>query len=163
MRPAFRDRTLIYFDADGTPVPTRLLQPDEELGLHLPLFLFVRNRFAIPGAEVRKGMPPAAAHLVKLFAQKASREQLAEPAQAALKRARSTAEDLGLPLAKRVRGYSHGMKRQLVFAAAMAPNAPLLPIWCSAPTGPASPSPRRRTGSSARCVSDPGRCANIWG
>lgn len=39
----------------------------------------------------------------------------------ALARARATAEELGLPLARRVRGYSHGMKRQLVFAAAMAP------------------------------------------
>ncbi len=32
------------------------------------------------------------------------------------------AEHFGLPLDKRVRGYSHGMKRQLVFAAAMAPR-----------------------------------------
>ncbi|MEE2940788.1 MAG: ABC transporter ATP-binding protein [Planctomycetota bacterium] len=39
----------------------------------------------------------------------------------ALRRARETAEELGLPLDRMVRGYSHGMKRQLVFAAAMAP------------------------------------------
>lgn len=32
------------------------------------------------------------------------------------------AEEFGLPLNRRVRGYSHGMKRQLVFAAAMAPR-----------------------------------------
>ena len=37
-------------------------------------------------------------------------------------RARSTAAELGLPLRKRVRGYSHGMKRQLCFAAALAPR-----------------------------------------
>jgi len=40
----------------------------------------------------------------------------------ARKRATSIANDLGLPLTRRVRGYSHGMKRQLVFAAAMAPD-----------------------------------------
>lgn len=40
----------------------------------------------------------------------------------AVARARNLAESLGLPLKRRVRGYSHGMKRQLVFAAAMAPN-----------------------------------------
>lgn len=32
------------------------------------------------------------------------------------------AEAFGLPLNQKVRGYSHGMKRQLVFAAAMAPR-----------------------------------------
>lgn len=32
------------------------------------------------------------------------------------------ARRLGLPLEQKVRGYSHGMKRQLVFAAAMAPR-----------------------------------------
>ena len=42
--------------------------------------------------------------------------------RAAVKRAEATAADMGLPLDKRVRGYSHGMKRQLVFAAAMAPE-----------------------------------------
>ena len=39
-----------------------------------------------------------------------------------VKRAEAVAAGMGLPLGKRVRGYSHGMKRQLVFAAAMAPN-----------------------------------------
>lgn len=37
-------------------------------------------------------------------------------------RARSIASSLGLPLEKRVRTYSHGMKRQLLFAAALAPR-----------------------------------------
>lgn len=42
--------------------------------------------------------------------------------RAAHERARNIADDLGLPLERRVRGYSHGMKRQLLFAAAMAPD-----------------------------------------
>jgi ABC-2 type transport system ATP-binding protein len=37
-------------------------------------------------------------------------------------RARSIAEDFGLPLDRRVRTYSHGMKRQLLLAAALAPD-----------------------------------------
>jgi ABC-2 type transport system ATP-binding protein len=40
----------------------------------------------------------------------------------ARERAARTAEDLGLPLGARVRTYSHGMKRQLLFAAALAPD-----------------------------------------
>lgn len=43
----------------------------------------------------------------------------------ALRRAEATARDLGLPLGARVRGYSHGMKRQLVFCAAIAPDVPV--------------------------------------
>lgn len=42
--------------------------------------------------------------------------------RAAVARARAIALQLGLPLRARVRTYSHGMKRQLVFAAALAPN-----------------------------------------
>ncbi len=42
--------------------------------------------------------------------------------RAAIGRARSIAEQLGLPLLARVRSFSHGMKRQLVFAAALAPD-----------------------------------------
>jgi ABC-2 type transport system ATP-binding protein len=38
------------------------------------------------------------------------------------RRAHALADDLGLPLRARVRSYSHGMKRQLLFAAAMAPR-----------------------------------------
>lgn len=37
-------------------------------------------------------------------------------------RARSIAGDFGLPLERRVRTYSHGMKRQLLLAAALAPD-----------------------------------------
>ena len=44
---------------------------------------------------------------------------------AALVRARDLAEDLGLPLERRVRGYSHGMKRLLLLAAALGPRAPV--------------------------------------
>jgi ABC-2 type transport system ATP-binding protein len=40
-------------------------------------------------------------------------------------RAIEIAERLELPLHKRVRGYSHGMKRQLLFAAALAPKVPV--------------------------------------
>lgn len=40
----------------------------------------------------------------------------------ARERARKLAEAFGLPLKKRVRTYSHGMKRQLMFAAALAPR-----------------------------------------
>jgi ABC-2 type transport system ATP-binding protein len=40
----------------------------------------------------------------------------------ARERARKLGGELGLPLDRRVRGYSHGMKRQLLFAAAMAPR-----------------------------------------
>ena len=43
----------------------------------------------------------------------------------ALPRARATANALGLPLRARVRTFSHGMKRQLVFAAALAPDVPV--------------------------------------
>ena len=43
-------------------------------------------------------------------------------AKEALPRAVALAERLELPLDRRVRGYSHGMKRQLFFAAAMAPR-----------------------------------------
>jgi ABC-2 type transport system ATP-binding protein len=43
----------------------------------------------------------------------------------ACQRARQLAEDLELPLRQRVRTYSHGMKRQLLLAAAMAPRVPV--------------------------------------
>lgn len=42
--------------------------------------------------------------------------------RAARGRGREVAAVLGLPLQERVRGYSHGMKRQLCFAAALAPD-----------------------------------------
>lgn len=40
----------------------------------------------------------------------------------AVTRARAMADQLGLPMRSRVRAYSHGMKRQLLFCAAMAPR-----------------------------------------
>lgn len=43
----------------------------------------------------------------------------------ALDRARSIAAELGLPLKQRVRTFSHGMKRQLLFAATLAPRVPV--------------------------------------
>jgi len=45
--------------------------------------------------------------------------------RAARERGQRLAQDLGLPLQRRVGTYSHGMKRQLVFAAAMAPRVPI--------------------------------------
>ncbi len=42
-----------------------------------------------------------------------------------LKRACELATHFGLPLERRLGSYSHGMKRQLVFAAAMAPEVPV--------------------------------------
>ncbi len=42
-----------------------------------------------------------------------------------LARAIELADELGLPLRRRVRGYSHGMKRQLLLAAALAPQVPV--------------------------------------
>lgn len=44
---------------------------------------------------------------------------------AAQRRGLELAEHLGLPLQRKVRGYSHGMKRQLCFAAALAPDVPV--------------------------------------
>jgi len=45
--------------------------------------------------------------------------------RATRQRARAIATDLGLPLRARVRSYSHGMKRQLLLAAALAPDVPV--------------------------------------
>ncbi|TAJ24040.1 MAG: ABC transporter ATP-binding protein, partial [Planctomycetota bacterium] len=46
-------------------------------------------------------------------------------AREAYARAHSLAERLGLPLGARVRSFSHGMKRQLLLAAALAPDVPV--------------------------------------
>lgn len=43
----------------------------------------------------------------------------------AKERALDVAQELGLPLRARIRAYSHGMKRQLLFAAAMGPRVPV--------------------------------------
>lgn len=42
--------------------------------------------------------------------------------RAAIQKAVAIAESLNLPLRRKVRGYSHGMKRQLLFAASMGPD-----------------------------------------
>lgn len=59
----------------------------------------------------------------------------------ALERARSLADELGLPWRQRVHGYSHGMKRQLLFVAAMAPEVPVRIL--DEPTEGLDPSKRR--------------------
>lgn len=43
----------------------------------------------------------------------------------AFERASALANELGLPLRARVRTFSHGMKRQMLFAAALAPDVPV--------------------------------------
>ena len=43
----------------------------------------------------------------------------------AKRRALQLADEFELPLAKRIRTYSHGMKRQLLFCAAMGPDVPV--------------------------------------
>lgn len=43
----------------------------------------------------------------------------------AVARAFELASELGLPLRRRVRGFSHGMKRQLLLAAALGPRVPI--------------------------------------
>jgi ABC-2 type transport system ATP-binding protein len=45
--------------------------------------------------------------------------------QAAIDHSRAIAKQLGLPPDKKVHAYSHGMKRQLLFAAAMGPDVPV--------------------------------------
>ena len=52
-------------------------------------------------------------------------EGRAADGRVARERARAFAERLGLPLGKSVRAYSHGMKRQLVLCAALAPDVPV--------------------------------------
>ncbi len=59
----------------------------------------------------------------------------------ALERATDVAARLGLPLAKKVHAYSHGMKRQLFFAAAIAPRVPVRIL--DEPTEGLDPSKRR--------------------
>lgn len=74
----------------------------------------VRRRCAYaPGEIGLYGELSGRAHLVWLLR---GREIGAET------RARELALELGLPLDRRVRTYSHGMKRQLLFAAALAPD-----------------------------------------
>ncbi|QDV07912.1 Daunorubicin/doxorubicin resistance ATP-binding protein DrrA [Planctomycetes bacterium Poly30] len=77
------------------------------------------------GVEIRQRTTYAPGEL-HLYGELRGRDQIAfllrGRDRATRRRAEATAEGMGLPLDKRVRGYSHGMKRQLVFAAAMAPD-----------------------------------------
>jgi ABC-2 type transport system ATP-binding protein len=63
---------------------------------------------------------------IGLYGERSGRSHLAwlvgGRGRSALARAVQLAERLELPLGKRVRGYSHGMKRQLLLAAALAPE-----------------------------------------
>ena len=62
--------------------------------------------------------------------------------RSALARARTIANELGLPLDRAVRGYSHGMKRQLLFSSALAPEVPLRIL--DEPTEGLDPTKRRQ-------------------
>ncbi len=74
----------------------------------------VRRRCTyMPGETAMYGELSGAAHLAWF---------LRGRARAARRRATEIADDLGLPLRKRVRAYSHGMKRQLQLAAALGPD-----------------------------------------
>lgn len=74
----------------------------------------VRKRVTFtPGEIALYGELPADEHLAWL---------LRGRTHAALDAARAIAARLGLPLGKKVHEYSHGMKRQLLFAAAMGPD-----------------------------------------
>jgi len=76
----------------------------------------VRRRVAYaPGEIAMLGEMRAGAHL----------DWLCRGREAAAARAREIAGELGLPLDARVRAYSHGMKRQLLLAAALAPRVPV--------------------------------------
>lgn len=82
-------------------------------------------RLTRDGLEVRRRVTyaPGELHLYSELSGRAQLDFLLRGRDAgATERAVSIANDLGLPLTKRVRGYSHGMKRQLIFAAAMGPD-----------------------------------------
>ncbi len=80
------------------------------------------------GTQVRKRCTFAPGEL-NLYKEMRGEEHLAwllrgrEPDSIA--RAVKMAQDMALPLRARVRAYSHGMKRQLLFCAAMAPRVPI--------------------------------------
>jgi ABC-2 type transport system ATP-binding protein len=66
---------------------------------------------------------------IALYGEMGAREHLrwflAGRDRESIDRAEAIALELGLPLEKRVRAYSHGMKRQLLLAAALAPDLPV--------------------------------------
>jgi ABC-2 type transport system ATP-binding protein len=70
----------------------------------------------MPGESAVHGELSGRAHLAWLCGGRASGTR---------ERALELAGELGLPLDRRVRGYSHGMKRLLFFAAALAPAVPI--------------------------------------
>ena len=77
------------------------------------------------GTAVRRGvtyMPGEIAVYGELSGKRHLQWLLAGRRKGSFERALAIAGELGLPLERRVRGYSHGMKRQLFFAAAMAPR-----------------------------------------
>lgn len=80
------------------------------------------------GVEVRKRVTFAPGEIA-LYGELSADEQLnmllRGRDRAAHARAKEVAERLGLPLIKRVHEFSHGMKRQLLFAAAMGPDVDL--------------------------------------
>jgi len=77
----------------------------------------IRRRVAyMPGEIALYGERKARAHLDWLLARRGA---------GARERARELADALELPLERRVRGYSHGMKRQLLLVAALAPQVRL--------------------------------------
>ena len=77
----------------------------------------VRRRVAyMPGESAVYGELRGHAHLAWLCGGRAPGTR---------ERALELAGELGLPLDRRVRGYSHGMKRLLFFAAALAPAVPV--------------------------------------
>jgi ABC-type multidrug transport system ATPase subunit len=86
----------VELEGDGTHVRRRCAYAPGELALYTELRAREHVRWCLRGRE-----------------------------RAATKRALDLAESLGLPLSARVRTYSHGMKRQLIFAAALAPDVPV--------------------------------------
>ena len=80
------------------------------------------------GTAIRKRCAYAPGEIA-LYGEMRAREHLRwllrgrEPAS--ITRAMELAGELGLPLEKTVRNYSHGMKRQLLLAAALAPDVPV--------------------------------------
>ncbi|MEZ5979380.1 MAG: ABC transporter ATP-binding protein [Planctomycetota bacterium] len=74
----------------------------------------------------------------------------------ARERAHALAERLGLPLRGRLRTFSHGMKRQALFCAALAPDVPVLLL--DEPTAGLDPSKRGEVVAILREVARAGRC-----
>ena len=70
-------------------------------------------------------MPGEAALLVELSGSAHLDWLLRGRPRAARQKAHRIATELNLPLDNKVRSYSHGMKRQLLFAAALAPDVPV--------------------------------------